>query len=230
MKQLISYREVLKYSRVNDKVPVCDIADICTWEENEFRRCLGMDFHKDLVNDLVDYSAVEEWENQAYLKGDTVSFEGLIYVAKVNTSNNPFSNDWELAPKFTDSDYEYFWCRYLGAYLGNVIMKASIPSMHSYITASGLQKRNTRDSEAVGEKEYFIRQRAFDTTIEVTYNNMLDYVANDTTEKFVNFGIKADKCGRCGEDKKNGCKCNKSRSRYYFGRTDLNDYEHQEFY
>lgn len=224
MRPLISEREVLRYARINDKTATCDIAFICTWEENEFRRCLGMDFFNDLKADLEDYTNVTEWVNGSYNTGDLVSFEGLIYVAKVNTSNNPMSNDWELAPKFSDSEYEYFWCRYLGPYLANVIMKASIPSMHVYVTASGLQKRNTRDSEAASEAEYHIRQRAFDNTIEVTYNLMLDFVANDTSGKFANFGLKKDICGKCNMQKPNDCKCNKSRNRYYFGETENVDY------
>lgn len=232
MEALITYREVLKYARVNDKIATCDIADICTWEENEFRGCLGLDFQKDLQNTLEDYSGVAEWEDQQYSAGVNVSFEGLIYRSKVITTNNPLSTDWELAPKFSDTDYEYFWCRYLGAYLASVIMKASLPTMHAYITASGPQKRNTRDSEPLSKDEYYILQRSFETNIEVLYSLMQDYVTNDETGKFENFGIKAELCGKCRKHKNDGCKCNKKRSGYFFGATENIDkhYFNDEFY
>jgi hypothetical protein len=220
MSNLIRYNEVIRYSRINENIPSCDIANICIWEENEFRRCLGISFYKILKNDVISYSGVDKWVNEPYSQGAIVDYEGVIYQAMVNTSLSPESNvDWKLAPKFNDADYEAFWCKYLAPYLANVIIKASLPRMHSYLTAIGIQKRNSRDSEPVNDKEYAIIQRSYENEIDVIYGLMLDFVANDDTGKFGEFGIKKEVCGKCKKDNSN-CSCNKKRSRYFFGITD----------
>jgi len=220
MSNLITYGEVIRYARVSDHVPSCDIANICIWEENEFRRCLGQGFYDILKAELEDYSNVAKWIDGSYDATDKVSYEGVVCIANVNTSDSPENKvDWSLAPKFTTAAYEQFWCKYLAPYLSNVIMKASLPRMHSYVTAIGIQKRNARDSEAVNEKEYAILQRSYENEIEVIYNLMTDFVANDNSGLFDEFGIKKDICGKCKVER-SGCKCNKSRGRYYFGKTE----------
>jgi len=151
---------------------LCEL--IVVEEEKLFNACWGYDAYLDLIGDKVDYSAVNEYQNQTYSVDALVTYEGNVYKCILQTtgSQNPKNKKyWERAPKFGTAEYEFAWYRYLRTIIAWFVIRRDAMPQTIKFGEKGLQKRSGQHSEAASLEE--IR-----AVMEILQMMGTDHVAN----------------------------------------------------
>jgi hypothetical protein len=104
---------------------------------------LGETNYKNLIDDLVDYSAAEKWNEEITLsEGEAVLYEGIIYIALEDIADDATTPDcsikYEIANKFTKTCYNEAWTTgHLRAIIANEIYARAIPFYTDLLDAGG---------------------------------------------------------------------------------------------
>lgn len=92
--------------------PICRV--LKQTEAIEMKRLVGHDNYKEMLADLVNYSAVTEWdEDGSYTLNALKRFEKTVYklIVAANTDNNTpdCSTEWVEAPIFNSDCFNHVW-------------------------------------------------------------------------------------------------------------------------
>jgi hypothetical protein len=119
-------------------------------EEALFRVWLGMDFYAEMIAALVDYSAVSSFlENTAYSIDDVREFNGQYFKCIQDTTGAEFPNNsafWEMAPKFSNTNLEFLWNRYLKTVISWTIYHSGVIYEAIRVTQLGVQRYGENES------------------------------------------------------------------------------------
>lgn len=133
IRTLITPYEVVLLSPESNKFPPQWTEPHIYSKEQTLRRVyLGKDFYDALLDDLVDFGVVGKWDvSTTYASGDYVDYFGttLQSIQADNTTqpcDDPENAYWIEPDKFETGCYQLLWEQYLGPYLANYIMAASI--------------------------------------------------------------------------------------------------------
>lgn len=144
---LLSEDDVVTMAKVaKHNFPRTEIGDIFQVERTERRVTLGAAFYDAMLDDQIDYSLTAAWDGVGpYATDETVIFEGVVYISLIdgNTSEPPAKGKWAFAPKFTDVNYEYLWCSFLGRYLALHVVATTVPAVAAKLSGSGVIKSNS---------------------------------------------------------------------------------------
>ena len=179
IKTISKPREVIIYSGISPHFPPCDVQDISQVEIHIFRRLLGWDFYKDMLSELVDYSGAEDWEAGDYTTGDVVKYKDLFFVAVVDTSSNPDTEDWRIADKFNTECYNDLYSNHLARYIALRVLHNTIPLSSTPITAQGVVKRFGDNFQSAEASTVSTLMKWVRSNEDVTFDNMIDYMAEN---------------------------------------------------
>ena len=227
LKSIITPGEVATYSGVNLPFNPCNFRTAFNIELHEFRKCLGEDFRDELVEDLEDYSSVEEWDKEAtYNAGDKVKFKGIYYIVKTGVTGisnvlPTVSTKWDPAPKFGEDHVEELFCNFLAPYLALSILARQLPFIISQITDKGVIQFEGRDYEPSDKEAIERLEKAIYSTRTIILQNLDGYITKDENKVKTIFKsyIKnleiSNSCNNCGKCKK--CKTGRRVGVYRFG-------------
>jgi len=194
MKTMLRKAEAIRLSNVPKKeMPACDVQDIFQVEQTERRNCLGKDLYDEMLEDLVDYSEKDEFvKGTTYNMDDVVLYNGCYYVVVVaSTTQEPSKkSDWDLAPKFNDSDFEELWCSFLGRYFSLIVIRDTIQPQTTQLTGGGLIKVNGENFQPVSDSGKSGLFNWCDTQIGRCYRNMHEWLIEkieDGSTKWSNY-------------------------------------------
>lgn len=113
---------------------------------------VGWDNYQAMLNDMIDYSAVAAWSDEAvYVQGNMVKYDGIIYVADENITNNNTPNDcsqWSQAPVFDTDCYNTIWIEGgLRKIIAWYIFAVAAPSYPQILDVAGFSDGNDERME-----------------------------------------------------------------------------------
>jgi len=179
---LIKDYQVPKLAGLRESLPLCELRQLEIIEYKLFKDCLGLDFRTDLIADLVDNSAVEEYDDtKPYAIGEKASWDQFIYEAILVTTGNRPDNIlfWKDAPMFGEDLYNTLWCEYLGPYIAYHIAKHSITSNSIYFTSQGAVRRSGDGYSAASSSEINLLIQNFEAQITMTLDVMIDWMKTE---------------------------------------------------
>lgn len=150
---LLTPREAVLLSGIQENFPPCRVDDILQIETEESRDCLGS-LYDSLLADKADYSGDPEFvSGSTYNEGDVVSYQGVFYEALATTTALPVnSGAWKFAAKFETAIYNELWV-FLGRYLACLAVKASVEPAATKMTGAGLVKTKGDDFDPASSKD-----------------------------------------------------------------------------
>lgn len=185
---LLSRQEAVLRSELGPKFPQCELSDILQTEEWEFRNCLGWDLYGLMLAQLVDYSAVEAWTNQAYAANAVVRHNGLFWKAKIGTSTEPLVENqyWGLATKFENTTcgalYNEVWCKYMARYLSLKVAKITIPRVAVVATGNGVVRSTANGMIPADANEIKYLIQGIETQSIQVFENMMAWIKRTDNE------------------------------------------------
>lgn len=212
-KTIITPSEVAELSGVKLPFNPCDFRTAYFIEYYEFRTCLGLDFLTDLDADLVDYSAVLDWDKDStYNTGDLVKFKGVYYISLIDSNGDvpTLKTSWECAPKFTNTKYEDLYCYHLGPYLAKSILARRLPFIISQINEEGVLQYAGNEYKTSNEDGIERLRKAIYSDRAIIFSNMDHYLTtgdNKTDTIFSNYLNNKD--NNCEDETGNECRKNK---------------------
>ncbi len=207
MTTLITAYEVVRNSPVRFDYPT---ATICTAIKNKelslFRECLGSGFYQELIDDLIPYSNVPEYDVTGnYIINDIVFYDGALFKSLIAQSPPHALEDdlaWDIAPKFTNIWYQQLWEDYLRYYLAYMIIHSTINYSTYQAGSFGLVliKNYTEQGQStVGMKEMWNWKANIKADAIDFFENMKDFIK----ENIDHFPTLQSFCGlKCGTRKK----------------------------
>lgn len=210
MKSILEEWEILEFTGLPDTFPKCRISSIFSTEYSEFTKCLGADFYKKVKECLINYDCTNYDNEKAYVKDDTVAWNGVIKIALQDTTGNipDHSTYWGLAPKFSCKCIEMIWCTFLGEFIAWSVVRMNLPFMFRQFGANGLVKKLGPKFEGVDIKDFHTMQAAVMREIEQSFSNLDHYMTNNNEDGcFDDYKGNQKGCGcHCGcEDPKCNC-------------------------
>jgi len=206
---LIQPFEVLRFGLIDshtDTLRFCNI--IATEEEHLFNECFGSDFYSDMLSDLQSYTYTEYEFGTSYSVGDYVLHEAVIYECIQNTSGNETVFDSAFfveAPKFSNTEYQYIWNRYLSKILSWTITSNQTIYTSVQDTKQGIVRRKGDDFDPAKISEISIIKKEYQSDIRKTINNMEAYIlSNKDNSAFANYKAIQDECSKGCQAKNNG--------------------------
>jgi hypothetical protein len=202
-KTLLTPKEIVRFTRIADTFPLCDLQTIFKIEIKEFRECLGVDFYEYLKVNVVKYDYTSYEKNKTYNIGEYVVHNGIIYQAIVQTSSIPTTiTDWTLAPKFNSECLEYLWCNYLGELLAWSVLKNRLPYISTKIEGKGLLKKFDDYSRPAEYEDLKILNYSIDRDIAITFENLDAYIKANPNCYLLYKNLDKHACCGCGCIKK----------------------------
>lgn len=208
LKTIMTPNLVILHSGISLNFPVCDFNVLAMNEEYEMSECLGDDFYQDILDDLVDYSATEEYSPLTpYIIGNTVWFDGEPFeaIAVVDGIEPPNKDYWKPGRRFESYCYEDFFCKYLVYYLAHIILRLRLPFIRTKIEGRGTLQYEGSDFKTSDRKDYDSLDAAILRQIQIAQANMLKYLKKNKDNpcylNYIGFG-----CSGCG---KRTCDCSK---------------------
>jgi len=202
---------VIKHANLEVTHPVCDFAQLYTFETAEARNCLGRDLYKAMVDDLAEYPTAGAYSNtMAYDIGDKVVYDGTIYVAiAVTVGSLPVDHTkWELAQRFTTECYNVLFCTVLATYLAWVTVRRRLPFINTKIGGTGLIKNKSSNFDAANEHDYNSLQAGAAAMVQLSWQALVEFM-EDNKANTCYAGFMAFTCNTCG-CAKTKCICTKA--------------------
>lgn len=155
---LITPYEVIKSFSIRESVdPKMLVDHIITAEETMFRNIFGWTFYETLIADLISYVNTSAWiAGVDHVVDDVVMFNNLNYTCIVNTTTAQAPTDsiyWVLSPKFTDTNHEFLWQRYLKRTIAVRVFVDALEFIHFQTGAIGIQKAHSNNTEPIDRRE-----------------------------------------------------------------------------
>lgn len=124
---LITTNEVLIYSVADREFGVEKIEQFREITESDYiRNLLGEDFYLELLDDVNDWSTVSEWDSETtYSLNNIVFWKGWVFKSTQGSNTeepSKFATKWIEAPKFTISEFNTLWKKYLSKAVSNKII------------------------------------------------------------------------------------------------------------
>ena len=125
---IIQTLEVIKYSVVDREFGTDKINQFKSIIESDYiRNILGSEFYETLKGVAVDWSGVNEWNDDStpYANNSIVYWKGSVFKSTTGTNNEePGYNatNWIEAPRFTVSEFSNLWKNHLAIALSNRIV------------------------------------------------------------------------------------------------------------
>lgn len=209
MNSLITPNEVKIYSPVGSDYNT-DITKpfIIMKEEKIFNLCFGFSFYEDLLNELIDYESNPNYQcsfrqNVNYTVGHIVTFtDGKLFVCTQDTTGSQLPSNvqfWQVAPKFSNADYNALWNRYLCQILAFSILNTSIVYEAINATNKGLVRRKTESMDAAKLTEIDTFTQNLSDDIQDSVYNMDLYIRRNP-EKFPLYKPLLDEQDSCKTD------------------------------
>jgi len=120
---------------------------------------------------VVNYASAPTWTAGAYLAGDLVYWKGVVFVADINTSAEPPSYGWSVAPKFTTACNNQLW-PYLRRYLALCIIKRSVSYLAYQVADGGINRGTGNNFIPADYRDVERLAKSIDTDVEVAFWNM----------------------------------------------------------
>lgn len=208
-KSILKDYEVPVLAGLRSTFPVCELTDVEIIEYTLFKSCLGLDFRKDLMNDLVDHSTVLEYDDEkTYAVDEKASFNQYVYQATVITTGNRPDNIlyWKDGLKFDQDLYNELWCNYLGKYLAYNVVKHTAAGSSIYLGPQGAVRRSGENFTPASTTEINLLMKNIDAKITMSLEVMVDWMKSkkededDPTTVFDNYLGFLNGC-----EGKNGC-------------------------
>lgn len=193
IKTLLTESEVISWTKLGKEFPGCTFNDIKQVELTERRERLGKDFYDSMVASLADHEYDPYASGVSYTAGDKVLYDGLIYEANEDTSQEPvISTDWDLAAKFSNADLNNLWVEVLGRYLSLRVLQSTIPHLEVKVSGSGLVELDGATFNAPtprsGHNPIKRMQEWLETQASAAWKNLEDYlVDNKAKTAFADF-------------------------------------------
>jgi len=184
-------------------------------ETTLFRRCLGIPFYKKLLEDVISYSNIADYNHLiAYSEGDLVLLDGTVFesLVNVNTETPVVETNWKVAPKFTNVYYQELWDNFLRYYLGYMLIYSTVTYSTFQAGAKGVvQMKNyqevgqsTVDLKTLNVWKMNVKNDALDYL-----DNMKDYIRDNIAQfpdlfDFCGLGCSIKKSRRIGFRRNNG--------------------------
>ena len=197
---LITAWEVVKYSSAERDYPTMYICSLIPIKEPSlFRACLGMDFYKELLGDVNDFSGVTEYvDTVTYSVGDLVLNGGCVLRSlQDNNLGNLFADDfadwWVEADKFKKECNNLLWNKYLRYYLAYEIFALSLRSATYKAGAKGLVEMVDDPTGIISAKKVTFSdyKRELQNLAQDILANMMDWISDSDCE----FNIRVSGCG-----------------------------------
>lgn len=182
---LMTPLDVIEYSGVKKLgFGFCTFRQLFQIEYEQARNCIGFDLYQSMLDALADYSEVVEYQAGSYTQDSVVGFKGLVYKAKVNTSNMPtVATDWELAPKFEGDCaeiYDYLFCNFLAPYLAHKVLSRRLPYLRNVISDTGVLEYAGDAYDTTNEEQFKSLQHAINRDAAQSWANLQHYMLQDT--------------------------------------------------
>lgn len=155
MDSIATGHEVIRAAPVDPSYPLDIICDsLFTIERDAFRNCfLGMDFYNTLKGAKIKYTNVDEYSDaNTYATSDLVLYDGQIWVSTSDANDiSPGENinsdsKWSLAPKFSNSDYEFLWHHGLLSYISFLAIAHTCVYVYTKAGAAGVMMTDQETS------------------------------------------------------------------------------------
>ena len=198
-------------------------------ESKLFRSCLGLDLKTKMIEDMKNYSNLQEWDETAsYGEGDIVIFHGCAIISKKNNNtdlpgadpdpSDPEFHAWEPAMKFTEPCFNELWILYMRDYLAfQTSLKAIRKSTHQ-AGARGLTEHmdtntgsRTVSRTSISDWKREVQEDAYDI-LEDMKHWIIETYKEEACEEFANIPFVKDSC------KTGSCNVMAKRSRRIFFR------------
>ena len=215
-KTIMTIEAIKEFTGIGKDFPVLSLIDIRKIEEKEFLDCLGIPFYNDLIAALASYTYASYSDVTAYVVGNVVEYQGVLYINIVNSTGVIPTNtvNWKPATLFDSgnscgSEYENFYCNYLGAYLSNCILLRRLPFIHNKIKGEGVISKFGNDYQAVSNRSYEEIKGAIRNEIKADLQLLRLHIARKKDEGLTcydNFeeeeNISTSTCTDCNEELK----------------------------
>ena len=205
LKTIITAYEVIKYGPFHPDYPTDYVCDhIPRIEQSLFRECyLGVTFYNSLLNDLADYSDVEDYDAaKTYNQDDFICYEGCIWLSLINTNTTHPSEDdgtaWKLADKFTTASNNDLWESNLRYWLAYEVSLTSVDYGTYHMGAHGAtkQKADKTGQETVSRGELDQLKRKMRHDADKHIENMLawmqEHAAGNSESPYASISTVAD--------------------------------------
>jgi len=216
MRSLMTPMLVIEYTNVK-KVGFspCTFSQLHQIEYSEARTCLGFALWEEMVGSMADYSNVQSYQAGAYSTGALVEYKGVIYRARVDTSNMPtLLQDWEIAPIFTGDctgSYDALFCSFLAPYLAHRILARRLPYLRNVIKDHGVLEYSGENYDTTDEAQWKSLQHAINRDAAECWNNLLHHMSRKTQSDLADTCYKGwipyekindcDATGNCSDDR-----------------------------
>lgn len=188
---LFSSGEAVYWSGLRDGFSPCNLHRISTIIYKDICACFGEAFFDYLIEHLVDYSGIEEYNNEAtYNPGDVVCLSGFIWQAVEAVSEGSFPTEnnacWSLAPKFDIDCLNDFWCNgSFARYLSYIVVRASVVSSTVKLTNAGAVISNGEGYQRANENTMRLLQAEYSSFAQAEFNALESWIyKNKTSECF----------------------------------------------
>lgn len=146
-------------------------------ETTLFRRCLGIPFYKKLLEDVIRYDNIPDYNHLlTYAEDDLVLLDGTVFRSLVNsnTEHPVIVSNWEIAPKFTNAYYQELWDNFLRYYLGYMLIYTTIT--YSTFQAGEKGVMQTKNYQEVGQST--VDLKTLNVWKKNCKNDAIDYLEN----------------------------------------------------
>lgn len=201
MNRLLTASEVVINSPVRRDYPLGYIEQhITRIEEVTFRKWLGYDFYKELIDDLNDIAASETYiSSQVYSVNDIVELDGVYYksLANTNTDKPIRSVKWQKINKFSKENFNLLWDNYLKYYLSYAVLMTSVTYSNNQVGANGMVNLGQDSTAAMGASKE--RQDHYKVELKNDmssyYEMMIEFINETDTSDFDNCYLRRN--GKC---------------------------------
>lgn len=190
MTTLLTGEDIKHFCGLDDKFGAFEVRTIRSVEMYFFRKHLSITTYNLLLNCLVDYSAVTEWNNTtSYTVGSLCKRTGIVYKClEAHTDKRPPNNYWELAPKFAGNQVENawsecvdkIWCEGLGETLAWAVLMARLPFINNKIQSEGVGTTVNDRFVKADLDEFKVVQGAAKTAYETALFNLQSFITENT--------------------------------------------------
>lgn len=196
---LITTNEILKWSPALETINRdlwCNSIEVL--ERDLFSNCLNLDFRQLLIDDRVDYSAVELYSDaNTYGLNALVENSGIVYKSLV--ADNDFLltdvTKWAKATYFTTAKYNMLWNVGMARWIALSIYSENLAYTTFHSGGKGLIEHfEDSGQRTVSEKKFYMYKRQVENDIRTSNKVMMAYIKKNAT----NLGWQEPTCGEDG--------------------------------
>lgn len=205
MKTLITGEEIKTRCGLSANFPAIDLNGCKAVENHFFLKHLSLDIYKKLLDNVVDYSDVVEWNPAtAYDVGDLVKRLNKVYkVTTAHTDKRPPNSYWEEAPRiFLDEQtseatcINTIWCDgFLADCLAWAVLVAKLPFINKKIETDGVGTTVNDKFTPSSLPEFQVTQSAAKKMYEMCLENLKEFI--ETNKCFLPPSVETDCCDPC---------------------------------